>query len=268
MPELPEVECARESLEATVVGKVIAAVDLYRPTVVRKPSPRQFASTLVGQRVRRVRRVGKALLFDLHRGWVVVFRFMLWGLLRVHRGAVAPDPRTAVVIHFRDGTRLEFRELQLSSLALYRASKLHEDAFLAKLGIDPLSAEFTVDRFRALVQTRGIVRAILTDQERLAGIGNLWAHEILHAARLRPDRRGASLTGPELTRLYHALRRVLRAAIRRCGEPEFSDARGRHGRYRLAVYDRAGQRCPRGDGIIRASRLGGRPSFFCPGCQR
>ncbi len=267
MPELPEVECARKSLDGTVVGKVITAVDLHRPTVVRRPRPRQFASTLVGQRVRHVRRLGKALLFELDRGWVLVFRFMLWGLLRVHRGPVATDPQTAVVIRFRGATWLEFRELQLSSLVLYRTPELHRDKFLARMGIDPLSPAFTRERFAALFSGRGTVRTILTDQQRLAGIGNLWAHEILHAARLRPDRRAASLSGPELTRLYQALRRVLRAAIRRGGEPEFIDARGRRGRYRLAVYGRGGQRCPRGDGIIRASRLGGRPSFFCPACQ-
>jgi len=268
MPELPEVECARKSLDATVVGKMIAAVNILRPTVVRTPGPRQFTSALIGQRVLRVRRQGKALLFELHRGWTLVFRFMLWGLIRVHRGPAGPDPQTAVIIAFRDSMWVEFRELQLSSFALYRAPELRKDRFLATLGTDPLSSEFTRERFAALCGARGTVRAILTDQQQLAGIGNLWAHEILHGARLRPDRAVASLSESERRGLYQAIGRVLRAAIRQGGEPDFIDAQGRRGRYRLAVYGRGGQRCPRGDGIIRASRLGGRPSFFCPACQR
>ncbi len=268
MPELPEVEAARRSLEPTIIGKVIVRVEVYRPTVVRRPPPRQFAGALVGKKIAGVRRRGKALLLDLRTGWILIFRFMLWGILRLATATPAQDGRTAVLMQFRDGSSLEFRDLQLSTLELVRKSELPRHAFFARMGIDPLAPEFTRKQFHVLLQTRGAIRAVLCDQERLAGIGNLWAHEILHTARLRPSRRANSLTADEESRLYRAARQVLTQAIRRGGEPDFLDARGRPGRYRLAVYGRGGLRCPRGDGIIRASRLGGRPSFFCPSCQR
>lgn len=268
MPELPELEAARKSVERALVGHVISAVDVLRPTVLRGVTPSRFASTLVGKRIKRVARRGKALLFDLSAGWVLIFRPMLWGLLRLTHESAIPDLRAGIVLRLGGGMQLAFRELQLSTLTLARAQALDRDPYFRQLGIDPLSATFDRDYLATICQARGAIRAILTDQEHLAGIGNLWAHEILHAARLHPSRPAVSLTGQERDRLFRAMGRVLRTGIRLGGEPEFVDARGRRGRYPLAVYGRGGQRCPRGDGIIRASRAGGRPSFFCPGCQR
>ncbi len=267
MPELPELETARKGIERAVVGNVVTAVEVFRPTVLRRTSPRRFAATLANKRVRGISRRGKALMFDLSSDWVLVFRPMLWGLLRLSRGSTVLDARTGVVLRFSSGVQLAFRELQLSTLTLYRSHEFDRDPYFVHMGNDPLSPAFTQEQFAAVCRARGTIRAILTDQKRLSGIGNLWAHEILHAARVHPGRAGASLNGPERGRLFSALRRVLRAAIRQGGEPEFFDAQGRRGRYRLAVYGRGGMRCPRGDGIIRTARAGGRPSFFCPACQ-
>src|SRR5437773_2765487 len=179
MPELPEVESAKRSLQRVIRGKVIASVEVRSPSAVRTHRPQAFADALAGKRIERVSRRGKTLLFQLSGGW-----------------------------------------------------------------------------------------ALLTDQERIAGIGNLWAHEILNAARIRPDRPASSLTPAETRVLHRSIRSVLRRAIAAGGEPEFVDAAGRMGRWRLAVYGRAGQRCLRGDGTIKEARLGGRPSFYCPKCQR
>ena len=267
MPELPEVEAAKRSLVRTIRGKVIASVEVRMPSAVRTHRPGAFAQALVGKRIEQVTRRGKTLVFLLQGGWSLIFHFKLWGMLRFFRSVVPADTQTAVVFTFTDGSCLHFRELQLSELGLYRTRALDRVKYLTSLGIDPLSAAFTPARFRKMLTGRGNVRAVLTDQERVAGIGNLWAHEILHGARIRPRRPASSLTPAAAQALYRAIRSVLRRAIAAGGEPEFVDAAGRKGRWRLAVYGQAGQRCPRGDGTIRATRLGGRPSFYCPRCQ-
>jgi formamidopyrimidine-DNA glycosylase len=267
MPELPEVESARRSLARLVRGRTIAAVEVRSPASVRTHAPAAFARLLTGQTVTDVTRRGKVLLFTLSGGWTLAFHFKLWGMVRYVRTADA-DPQTNVVVTFTDGSGMQFRELQLSELGLYRTDALDRVDYLAALGVEPLSAALTRDRFRALLAGRGTVHGALTDQRRLAGIGNLWAHEILHAARIRPDRRLGSLLPRDVDALYRAVRTVLRRAVAAGGEPDFADARGRRGRARLAVYGRAGQRCPRSDGVIVAARIGGRPSFYCPGCQR
>src|SRR2546422_7265026 len=213
MPELPEVETARRSLQRVLRGKVIASVEVRSPAVVRTHRPRAFGIGLEGKRIERIARRGKALLFHLRDGWALIFHFKLWGTLRFFRPAVPPDPQTAVVMTFSDGSSLQFRELQLSELGLHRTSQLDRVPYLTSLGVDPLSAAFTPDRFRGMLTGSGSIKAVLTDQERIAGIGNLWAHEILHAARIRPDRPASSLTSTEVQVLYRTVRSLLRRAI-------------------------------------------------------
>lgn len=268
MPELPEVEAARRSLRPRVTGKVIASVTVRSPTSVRTHRPTAFAKLLRGKRIEDVRRRGKTLQIVLNGGWTLVFHFKLWGIVRFSRSAVRPDEHAAVVFSFSDGSTLEFRELQLSELGLHPTAKVDRIEYLASLGVEPLSAVFTKARFREMLGGRGPIRAVLTDQTRIAGIGNLWALEILHAARIRPDRSASSLTPQEADSVYRAIHQVLRRAIAAGGEPEFIDAAGRTGRWHLAVYGRGGQPCPRSDGTIQMARLGGRPSFFCSTCQR
>lgn len=238
------------------------------PTAVRTHGAAAFANRLEGKRIERITRRGKALLLDLSGGWTLTFHFKLWGLIEYAASGSADGAQVAAVIRFRDGGALVFRELQLSELALHKTGDLEQVEYLAGLGIEPLSSEFTPAALRTLLTGRANVRAMLTDQGRIAGIGNLWAHEILHAARLRPDRRADSLSNAEVGRLYRTIRSVLQRAIRAGGEPEFIDAAGRQGRWKLAVYGRGGRRCPRGDGTVKETRLGGRPSFYCPKCQR
>jgi formamidopyrimidine-DNA glycosylase len=267
MPELPEVETLRRSLRP-LLGRTIARVDVRTPVAIRTHRPRRFAALLTGRRLASVNRAGKALLIGLTGRLVLVVHFKLWGLLRFHPEAAAQDAGTALLLRFRADGSLEFRELQLSTIELHAEKDLGTVPYLAKLGTDPLSAAFTRSRFREVMRGRAAVRAILTDQARIAGIGNLWALEILHAARVRPDRPAASLTPEELGALFAAIRTVLRRGIAQGGEPDFADAFGRKGRVSLAVYGRTGQSCPRRDGTVVAARFGGRPSFYCPGCQR
>lgn len=268
MPELPEVESAKRSLKSVVIGKVITSVDVRQAASVRTHTPAGFARRLKGLKIVDVARRGKTLLFRLNGGWTLVFHFKLWGLIRFSRAGPSPDHQAAVVITFRDGSAVEFRELQLSELGLHRTDALDRVQHLAGLGIEPLSPAFTAERFRELLQVRGAVRSLLTDQGRIAGIGNLWAHEILYKACVLPHREARLLTEGEIKRLHRSVKQVLRGAIRAGGEPEFVDAVGRKGRWRIRVYGRGGQPCPRRDGTVRATRLGGRPSFYCPTCQR
>ena len=268
MPELPEVEATARSLKRLLRGKVVSSVDVRLATSVRTHSADAFARLLTGKRIERVSRRGKTLLVTLSEGWTLLVHFRLWGIVRFSRMAVVPDAQTAVVIALTDGSSLEFRELQLSELGLHPTGDLARLKYFASLGVEPLSRAFAKPFFRTLLARRGTIRVLLTDQSRIAGIGNLWAHEILHAARIRPDRQLSTLTPVEADRLYRTIRRVLQRAIAAGGEPEFVDPTGRQGRWRLAVYGRGGQPCPRRDGTIRAVRLGGRPSFYCPTCQR
>jgi len=264
VPELPEVEAARRSLVRTVVGKTIRRAVVRRPTVLRTHSPRGFARALRGRSVAAVTRQGKALRFAMDAG-SLVFHYMLWGVMRLCRDGRGPDAGSAVVLEFTDGTALEFRELQLSTFHWYRA---RETGSAEERGLDPLGRRCTVDAFRRALGARGSVKDALCNQSRIAGIGNLWAHEILFRARIRPDQAIERLAGEDVRRLYRQTRATLRAGVAAGGEPGFHDVLGRGGRARLAVYGRAGQRCRRCGAPVRGGRFHGRPTFFCPRCQR
>jgi formamidopyrimidine-DNA glycosylase len=212
-------------------------------------------------------RRGKALLFALSDGWTLAFHFSLWGTILV-RPASMNDAMTAVVISLDDGRVMEFRDLQLSNLNLYRTVEIERVPYLASLGADPLDRTVMPARFRDLLSGRGAIRNLLTDQKRLAGIGNLWALEVLFAAALRPARKAQGLGTADWNRLHRATRSVLRRGIRMGGEPEFIDAAGRKGRFRLAVYGRGGQPCRVCGTAIVEGKVGGRPAFYCRRCQR
>ena len=244
------------------MGKTIARVSVLRPVAVRSHSPARFARALRGARIAEVRRRGKTLRISLD-GLTLIFHYMLWGVIRFHPTAVDPEEGTSLLLDFRDGSTLEFRELQLSRFHLVRAGAADEDN-----AIDPLAAGTTFAVFRAALRPRGSIRNALTDQARIAGIGNLWAHEILFAARLRPMREMRTLGEGDRRALYRKTRQVLSRAIRAGGEPDFVDVFGRRGRYRLMVYGRAGQPCLGCGGKVRDGRVGGRPTFYCPACQR
>lgn len=264
MPELPEVEAARRSLSAAILGKTVTRASVLRPVALRSHTPDQLNRALRGETIAGVERRGKALRFHLD-GHVLVFHYMLWGVVRYHPGAAAPGAGVSLTLHFSDGSRLEFRDLQLSRFHLVRAGgeETGEDG-----AIEPLAPTTTFAEFRAALPPRGAIKNALSDQARIAGIGNLWAHEILFAAGLRPARRAGTLKEADLRTLYRSVRRVLARAVRAGGEPDFEDALGRRGRVRLMVYGRAGQPCHSCGTRIRGGRLGGRPTFYCPSCQR
>lgn len=264
MPELPEVETARRSLARAVVGKTIARALVLRPVAIRTHTPRAFSRAVQGAAITDVVRHGKSLWFLLGR-WVVIFHYKLWGVVRFHDSAPDPGRETTLLLVFSDGSGLEFRELQLSAFRLLKAGRAAaEDAE----GIEPLAPTTTFDVFRQALGPRGAVKDALCHQTRIAGIGNLWAHEILFQAALRPDRTLDTLTPDKARTLYRKTRETLRNAIEAGGEPDFVDALGRRGRYRLAVYGRAGQPCTVCGKRIRGGRFHGRPTFFCPSCQK
>lgn len=264
MPELPEVETTRRSLVRAVSGKTIDRSVVRRPVTVRTHTAAGFARALRGAVIEDVARHGKRLWFRMGPR-SLAFHYRLWGVVRYHAQAPDPDQGTAVLLAFTDGTALEFRELQLSAFHLVRAGA---GSALDDLGIEPLAPTTTFEVFRRALNPKAAVKEALTEQARIAGIGNLWAHEILFRAKLRPDRRVESLTPVEARALYRMTRETLRQAVQAGGEPEFHDAFGREGRYSLAVYGRAGRPCPACGGKIRGGRFRGRPTFFCPACQR
>ena len=276
MPELAEVETLRRDVEAEYLGRRIREVAATgRRSVRRHEDPREFVARLQGRRLESTGRRGKYLLLHLDSGDTVVAHMGMSGqLLRLDPGA-GEVRHTHVRLSFDDAPDLRFVDPRtFGQMFVTSAPPSGGDVpELAHLGFDPLAPD-AEDRLRSLLAARSTrLKPLLMDQSRIAGIGNMYADEILHAAGLHPDRPARSVTDTEAHRLYRSMVDVLEEAIRRRGsslaDEQYRDLYGRLGRYQELhrVYDRAGRPCTTcGTAIVRV-RDGGRSSFYCPRCQ-
>ncbi len=272
MPELPEVETLARELREGLVGRSIVGVEVRWARTVAAPDPEDFARRLVGRRIREIRRRGKWLLLGLDGGEWLLVHLRMSGRLAVE-GADAPeDSHTRVVFHLDDGRRLRFSDpRKFGRMAL---TACPED-WLGGLGPEPLEPGLTPERLVGMLRGRRVrLKALLADQRFLAGLGNIYADEVLWRAGLHPLRRADTLTAEEVARLHGAIREVLEEAIARRGTT-LADRRyvlpdGRPGEFaaHLAVYGREGAPCPRCSAPIVRTRVGGRSAHYCPQCQR
>jgi formamidopyrimidine-DNA glycosylase len=279
MPELPEVETIRRDLQGEVVNRKIKTVEVRNGRTVRRhPSAKQFRALLEGRTITAINRAGKYLLLELDDGSALVVHLGMSGQLhRAKSAKEAKAPHTHAVITFTQGGQLRFvdprtfGELFVSAAPAEGEPKLPE---LAHLGFDPLEDVMSWDRFWAMLASHHAgLKNLLMDQEFVAGIGNMYADEILYAAGLRYDRLSDSLQSQEVRRLYRAMVETLAEAVKRRGSSladqqyrdlfgEVGDFQGQH-----QAYDREGQPCRRCRSTIVRVKSGGRSTFFCEHCQ-
>jgi formamidopyrimidine-DNA glycosylase len=274
MPELPEVETLRRQLAAEVVGRTWSRVEARPSSLLRTPA-REVAARLTGARLERVERRGKVLLLGFGGDRTLLAHFGMSGQVLLAPPAALPPDHRHLVAELDDGRLLVFRDpRRFGYLRLVRGADLAGARELAGLGRDPLDHALTWQAFLAGPWTRGgAIKALLLNQAVFAGIGNVYADEILFAARVRPTRPASALSPAERKELYHAIRDVLARAVELGGtsfDEAFVDLYGRPGLYgaRLAVYGREGEPCPRCHAVVRGARVNGRVSAFCPRCQK
>lgn len=274
MPELPEVEATRRHLEPAVVGRRIVAVEVRRSRMVRRhPDPDAFADMVAGRRVRRLWRRGKFLLADLDGDIVWVTHLGMSGRIALAESGDAEAPHTQVVVALDGGAEVRLVDPRTFGFV---AAFTPEDLEVALGGLGPDALDdlpSAVALADALSRRTAPIKALLLDQRILAGLGNIYADEVLHRARISPLRPGGSLEHGELAALRRAIRPVLRAGLRRggtsLGDLAYLLPDGRAGEHlaHLAVYGRDGEVCRRcGSEIVRTT-IRARSSHWCPGCQ-
>jgi len=286
LPELPEVETIARQLADLLTGRTIASFssDWHRLT---EPEPVSLvAARLAGRRIGGVSRRGKLVVFALDGGDALCTSLRMTGRFAFKElGDAEPERFARARFAFTDGTALDFVDMRkLGRMALVDAADIigpnagGERTVRAPLhlsmGREPLARSFTVEWLRAFLRRRrrAAIKPLLLDQRGIAGIGNIYASEALWRARIHPLRLAGSLRADEITRLHEALRWVLRKAIRLHGSSlrTYRDSSGREGgmQREFAVYDRAGEPCPRCGRPIGRTVIGARSTFHCPRCQR
>jgi formamidopyrimidine-DNA glycosylase len=260
MPELPEVETFKRYLDCTSLHQRITGVEVRDAYVLEDVSPRELARRLKNRCFESSRRHGKHLFVRTDGESWLRLHFGMTGSFQYLRRDEQPPKTARVIFRFANKRLLafddqrKFGEIGLSS---------NVDEFLRNRGIGPDALDISLLQFKTILgRHRGAVKAILLNQKLIAGVGNLYADEILFRARMHPATEAASLSDKRLRRFFRAMRYVLEKAIafktdfNRLPKSWLLTHRGRHGR------------CPRCGWMLKSATIGGRTSWFCVHCQK
>jgi formamidopyrimidine-DNA glycosylase len=267
MPELPEVETIKNELSPWVVGQSFTKVTILDTKLLCGSTAMGVRHGLVGQRVERLERRGKYLIFHLSSGRSLIMHLRMTGVLLLN--PIGVDRYARAVFQLSSGHRLVFSDRRRLGLIW-----LVDDAetVVGKLGPEPLDKRFTAGVLQQRLNKHHMpIKAALLDQRIVAGIGNMYADEALFAARIHPLRKADDLSPAEVRTLHNSIHRVLQAAICNKGASVDSYIRpeGELGtaHFNFKVAHRGGEPCPVCGGTIERVVVQNRGSYFCSRCQ-
>ena len=273
MPELPEVETVRRTLEQLVLGKQIKEVSVFWPKIIKAPEPvKQFQDALKGQTIHQIGRRGKFLIFTLD-DYAMVSHLRMEGKYGVHPNGEPYDKHTHVIFSFTDGTELRYRDVRkFGTMHLFKKGEEFNQMPLLHLGPEPLSSEFTAEGLRAkLAKTNRKIKPVLLDQTVVVGIGNIYVDESLFRAGIHPERIASSLSEEEIIRLHDEIVATLSEAVEKGGSTirSYVNSQGQIGMFQLElnVYGRKGETCKKCGTPLEKLVVGGRGTHICPSCQ-
>jgi formamidopyrimidine-DNA glycosylase len=266
MPELPEVEIARENLERWIGRRRILEGRVLDARMLRGQKIRLVEGTLRGAQVREVSRRGKYLIWDLGKRGKVATHFGMSGKF-VLRDATEPiPPSVRVLMQLARGRKLAFVDpRRLGSFQLVDETVENK---LGRLGVEPLETEFTSKRLtKLLTDARLPIKSFLMDQHRIAGLGNIHTAEALFRAGIHPARVAGELRADEIRALHRAIRATLTVTVRKERSDEMRYLQEENARNEFLIYGRSGEPCPRCQRGVHRIVQSGRSTYFCPRCQ-
>ena len=300
MPELPEMETIKNDLKQKILRKKIGRVDLRLKKIVKSPV-KSFVLDLKGNSFENIKRRGKLLIFTVETRHCLVstakyliIHLRMTGQLIYRKGKKItagghsdrrrdealprlyddlPNKHTHIIFYFSDRSKLFFNDLRRFGVVKIVDKKELEE-ILNNFGVEPLEKSFSLKIFRDLIKNKkGNVKAFLLNQKYIAGIGNIYADEILFEAGVLPSRRINSLKNEEIKKIYQATKKILRKAVKYRGTSfnDYVDADGKKGEFLrlLKVYGREKENCQRcKKGVIQKTKLTGRGTRYCDRCQK
>jgi formamidopyrimidine-DNA glycosylase len=274
MPELPEVETVKKTLQHLVIGKTIDHVTVLWPKIVKHPDDvEEFQIRLSGQTIQDIGRRGKFLKFMLDDD-VLVSHLRMEGRYVWCEAGNPSDKHTHVIFSFTDGSELRYRDVRkFGTMHVFAKGEEENHLPLSQLGPEPLNKAFT-SRYlgEMLAKTTRNIKAVLLDQTVVAGLGNIYVDESLFRARVHPERRADSLTEPEISRLLRAIRKTIREAVAVGGSTvrTYVNGYGEMGRFQHSffVYGKNGKACKVCGTELKKQVVAGRGTHFCPKCQK
>jgi formamidopyrimidine-DNA glycosylase len=272
VPELPEVETIRRQLAPHLEGRTIVEARILDPRWTRPGPPAAVEAELQGAAVERIGRAGKYLVWSLSGERFLLQHLRMTGTLLYD--AAVPPPHTHVLLELDDGHSLVYvdpRRFGTGHLVYGEAAR--DEYLTSRIGIEPLTPEFTAAHLRELARGRTApVKAFVLDQRHIAGVGNIYADEALFRAGIHPVRPAGRLTYRDWERVREGIEEALSAGIEAKGASidDFRHLDGARGSFQdlFLVHRRAGEPCPRCGNTIRKIVVGGRGTYVCEHCQR
>ncbi|MGI6684662.1 MAG: DNA-formamidopyrimidine glycosylase [Bacillota bacterium] len=274
MPELPEVETVKRTLTKFLVGQQIKEVTLKHESVIKTPDVDEFEKTVIGKTITGIDRRGKYLIFSLSEGFKMVIHLRMTGQLVYGEKTMPLKKHTHVIFRLDNGNELRFTDQRrFGRIWLVPEEELLKISGLCTLGPEPLSEDFCQEVFlKQLAKRKTRIKPLLLNQNFIAGIGNIYADEILFRSQIHPERTAESLSREEGIQLFSEVRETLKEAILHRGTTfsDYVDGRGEKGMHQnhLNVYQQVGKKCKRCGSLIERIKVGSRSAYYCPGCQQ
>ncbi|NMD70723.1 DNA-formamidopyrimidine glycosylase [Bacillus sp. DNRA2] len=274
MPELPEVETVKRTLEALILSKQIERVEVFWPKIIKYPNEVvQFQDALKGQTLLEMGRRGKFLIF-YSDDFALVSHLRMEGKYGLFAGSEPVDKHTHVIFYFTDGTELRYKDVRkFGTMHLFLKGTEFEQLPLSQLGPEPFSKEFTMDYLaEKLTASNRKIKVLLLDQTIVVGLGNIYVDEALFRARIHPERLASSLSSEEITVLHKEIVATLSEAVAKGGSTirSYVNSQGQIGMFQLEllVYGKKQEPCINCGTELQKIVVGGRGTHFCPVCQK
>jgi len=288
MPELPEVETIRKDLSLFVLNKKISSVKILLPRLI-KSNLQQFYKIIKNNSFKNIDRVGKLLIFELQKptGSFLLIHLKMTGQLIYcsQKNIIAgghslpkinnckPTKCSYIIFNFQDKSKLFFNDMRtFGALKIVNSFELND--IIKTYGIEPLQTNFKLSSLTKVIQKRNIkIKALLLNQNIVAGIGNIYADEILFRAGVLPDRISKNLNPSEIKKIFQSTLVIIKKAVKKRGTTfnNYLDGRGKKGSFvkHLKVYGRAGSQCKKCKAsTLLKTKVAGRGTVYCPKCQK
>lgn len=273
MPELPEVETVKETLKSKVLHKTIDSVDVRYPNIIEYPTVSMFQRNIKGETIQNIIRRGKWLMFELDH-YYLLSHLRMEGKYLIRNRNDEYKKHEHVSFSFTDSTELRYHDTRkFGRMHLVEKRNINEYKIIKEIGLEPwdkeLTSEYLIHRYK---HKKIPIKTTLLNQGIIAGIGNIYADEILFLCKINPLKQTCCITKKQANSIIQYTRQVLGDAIRGGGTTirTYESSEGVHGRFQqnLLVHNREHQHCYNCNSLIIKIVVGGRGTYYCPRCQK
>lgn len=273
MPELPEVETVKRSLTLLVKDKIIKSVDIYHNNIIEYPSVEEFKTNIINQKINKLERYGKWLIFVLD-DYYLLSHLRMEGKYFCKTASETLSKHEHVVFKFKDDTELRYMDVRkFGKMHLIKKKDITKIGPLIEMGLEPWDDKLTNEYLKEKYKNKKLpIKTTLLDQGIIVGIGNIYADEILFLSKINPLKQSNTLNNKELNLIIKYTKEVLANAIEKGGSSirTYTSVDGVHGLFQqeLYVHTKKGEKCQFCSTIIEKTKVGGRGTYYCPTCQK